>query len=311
MIAFIIGAPRSGTTVVGRCLDLHPEAAHFYEPYYIWDYYGGFGDSDYRTAEDLNAKARQFIRRSFKRFAAVTGKPLIIDKLPENAYRIDMLDSVFPDAKYIHLLRDGRDVTLSIQKEWRQRAQTVIRRDYRYYLFVLKRVFQLQPFWHFRLLQIFYELKTSRSFNPHHYLNKSKWQGKVGWGPRFPGWQKAFRRMSLIQFNALQWVETVRYAQLGIGRLPASKVINVRYETFIRNPIVELKRILAFLGYGASDEYINSLPKILANNTSKWAHAFNADEIREMGPVLAPMLLELGYEKNHDWYQRTNSPKPV
>jgi hypothetical protein len=306
MIAFIIGAPRSGTTIVGRCLDLHPDAAHFYEPYYIWDYFSGYGDSDLRTAADVSTPARQFIRRSFQRFAAATGKPLTIDKLPENAYRVDMLDSVFPEAKYIHLLRDGRDVTLSINKEWRQRAQTVERRDYRYYFFVLKRVFQLQPYWRFRLLQIFYELKTSRSVTPHHYLNKSKWQGKVGWGPRFPGWQKAFKRMSLIEFNALQWVETVRHAQLGIGRLPASKVINLRYETFIRNPIDELKRLFTFLGYDASTEYINSLPKILANNTSKWAQAFSADEIRKMGPVLSPMLVELGYEMNHNWYQQTH-----
>jgi hypothetical protein len=31
--AFLLGSQRSGTTILARCLDLHPEIAHFYEPF--------------------------------------------------------------------------------------------------------------------------------------------------------------------------------------------------------------------------------------------------------------------------------------
>ncbi|MBY0375507.1 MAG: sulfotransferase, partial [Bryobacteraceae bacterium] len=39
------------------------------------------------------------------------------DKTPEYVYHLPMLGSVFPDGKYIHIVRDGRDVALSVFRE--------------------------------------------------------------------------------------------------------------------------------------------------------------------------------------------------
>jgi hypothetical protein len=34
---FIVGSPRSGTTIFGELLDKHPQLSQWYEPYFVWD----------------------------------------------------------------------------------------------------------------------------------------------------------------------------------------------------------------------------------------------------------------------------------
>ena len=304
MIVFIIGAPRSGTTIIGRCLDLHPEIAHFYEPYYIWEYYLEPKGTDVRHSSELNPKALQFIRNSFQHFAKKTGKPIIVDKLPENSYRVPYLKAVFPTAKWMHIIRDGRDVALSMNKEWKRRATTVSEKDYKYFYFVLKRVFKLQPYWRFRCLQILYELKSAKRIDPNYYLNKSKWKGQPGWGPRFTGWEEALKSHTLIQFNALQWLETVNAARKGLASMENKNVMEIRYENFIKHPLDVLKRVINFMGCTASQKYWDVIPKINPQNYAKWKTELTDQEIEEIGPLLATPLLELGYESDKDWYRR-------
>jgi hypothetical protein len=304
MVVFLIGAPRSGTTILSQCLGRHAKIAHLYEPYYIWDYYTGFKDSDKRTPEDLTPRSRAFIRKNFKLFSRKTAKPIILDKLPENCFRIPFLASVFPDAKWIYLYRDGRDVTLSMHREWKRRQLTVLKKDYQYYYRVVRRVFQLQPFWRFRGLQFLYELKSGRSINPNFYLNKSKWKGRPGWGPRFDGWEDYFNRYEVIEFNAYQWLHSVESAQYGLSNITATKQIEIRYEDFIRNPQDILARVLRFLDLAMSDDFFQRIPPINAHNFGKWETAFSAKQLGHIGPILNPKLIELGYVHDNQWYRQ-------
>ena len=66
--AFIVGAPRSGTTILEQVVGAHPDVAHWYQPYYIWNFHTGHLDSDARTLSDLSDKAIAFIRREFDIF---------------------------------------------------------------------------------------------------------------------------------------------------------------------------------------------------------------------------------------------------
>lgn len=53
---------------------------------------------------------------AFARELHITGKNLLIEKLPINAFRLELLDCIFPQAKYIYLLRNGLEVAHSIEK---------------------------------------------------------------------------------------------------------------------------------------------------------------------------------------------------
>src|SRR3546814_17783449 len=56
---------------------------------------------------------RDFVDAIFRCYADAQGKPRWGDKTPFYTPDIDIIRRVFPDAKIVHLVRDGRDVVLS------------------------------------------------------------------------------------------------------------------------------------------------------------------------------------------------------
>jgi hypothetical protein len=65
-----------------------------------------------------------FVSRVFDLYAAHDGKTLAGDKTPGYARQIPMLHALWPTARFIHLIRDGRDVCLSFL-DWAKSARVV------------------------------------------------------------------------------------------------------------------------------------------------------------------------------------------
>jgi hypothetical protein len=62
---------------------------------------------------------RDFVAAIFQAHASLQGKPRWGDKTPSYTPDIDIIRRIFPDAKIVHLVRDGRDVVLSHKSiEW-------------------------------------------------------------------------------------------------------------------------------------------------------------------------------------------------
>jgi hypothetical protein len=57
---------------------------------------------------------RQFLEGLFGLYSRIKGKGLVGNKTPAYAQRIPTLHSIWPEAKFVHLIRDGRDVCLSV-----------------------------------------------------------------------------------------------------------------------------------------------------------------------------------------------------
>ena len=65
---FIVGSPRSGTTIFDELLDKHPQLSQWYEPYFVWDRHFRRAPHDERTAEDAPARVKKQISRDFNRY---------------------------------------------------------------------------------------------------------------------------------------------------------------------------------------------------------------------------------------------------
>ncbi len=64
----------------------------------------------------------------FSYFAKSEGKQRWCEKTPQHVQHIDLLLEVFPKAKFIHIIRDGRDCAASFHKRWKRRSELAIYR---------------------------------------------------------------------------------------------------------------------------------------------------------------------------------------
>jgi len=125
--AFIVGAVRSGTTLLRLMLDHHPKLAFHFEFEFAVDQVGAEGDlpdldsyheylSQNRVFQlsegtiDPRLDYRQLVNSFLQQKKSRDGKQFVGATVH---HHIDRIGHVWSEAKYIHLLRDGRDVARS------------------------------------------------------------------------------------------------------------------------------------------------------------------------------------------------------
>jgi len=137
---FVVGCPRSGTTLLQRMLNNHPQLAVAYDTLFIpatlrgqpeqnpavtpalVDRIGRFHRFQrFGLPEDVLARlapeANDFaglVGRIYDAFARLNNKPLGGEKSPGYVRHMPVLQALFPWARFLHLVRDGRDVSLSL-----------------------------------------------------------------------------------------------------------------------------------------------------------------------------------------------------
>jgi hypothetical protein len=146
---FIVGCARSGTTLLKRMVDAHSQIAITPETHWITRYFDkrtGLTPEGLVTPEliprlfeyhrfprlevgreqlerlmdsDVPVSYSSFVTGIFDSYGKRKGKTLVGDKTPEYVWSIPTLHSLWPRAKFVHIIRDGRDVCLSVIN-WRK-----------------------------------------------------------------------------------------------------------------------------------------------------------------------------------------------
>lgn len=127
---FILGIGRSGTTILGIVLSMHQDVGYLNEPKAIWhlihpneDVIGSYsqGEGLFRlTSEDANIQMCQQAKQIYGAYLWSTFSRRLVDKYPELIFRVDFVKALFPDARFIFLIRNGWDTCHSIAA-WSER----------------------------------------------------------------------------------------------------------------------------------------------------------------------------------------------
>lgn len=234
---FVVGCPRSGTTLLQRMLDNHSDLAVANDTHFIPRVIAkekeanpaltselvervrsyrrverlGLSNEDLSAAASAASSYSEFVSLLYDTFARIHGKTLAGEKTPDYGQHIDRLIALFPEARFIHLVRDGRDVALSTI-DW---------------------------------------------------ATPTKGPGRWTLWPASP-----------MAASALWWRWQVEPALHARAKYGPKKVLELRYEDLVSAPEFELDRITRFLGipYDASmATYYEGKEKSTANRSSKSA----------------------------------------
>jgi hypothetical protein len=125
---FVIGSPRSGTTLLRLMLDSHSRISCGEETHFLRDLEAIVG-KDWPLVATYGFDRSWWVSRIadfYEEFQAEvlssTGKARWAEKDPTYTLLLDFIDQLFPDAVYIHLLRDGHDVVASFRDRWGYRS---------------------------------------------------------------------------------------------------------------------------------------------------------------------------------------------
>jgi hypothetical protein len=135
---FIVGSARSGTTLLRLMLNAHSTVAVPPESRFICEFWAGDDEiavDDYLSRLEAHKRYqlwdlptaairaelgdaqrvpfRTAIDATFRAWAATHGKARWGDKTPRYIECMPLILSLFPDARFLHLVRDGRNVALS------------------------------------------------------------------------------------------------------------------------------------------------------------------------------------------------------
>lgn len=117
---FIVGMPRSGTTLTEQIISSHPDVYGAGELAYLGEVESKHGFVNLKNAESLG-KTYIDMTKAIHPDAATAKR--ITDKMPGNYMRIGQIFASLPDAKVIHCQRNAMDTCLSCYKQLFARGQ--------------------------------------------------------------------------------------------------------------------------------------------------------------------------------------------
>jgi hypothetical protein len=231
-MAFIIGCGRSGTTVLGRLLSEHPHIGYHYEPYHLWAAVDCSTDvlNLYHKGEArLMLAASDVSPDTQTRFNRLIRNPkrdrLTIEKTPLNAFRIGYIDALAPGSKFIHIVRDGIDVTNSIAHLAQENS---------------------------------YKIAGLPALNQWWGIDYSKWKALAKDGARAGYYPKAIAKLAEhSDKGAYEWLVSLKEVDRWRQSLGA-RLYELNYNEFTRNPSVKLQELCQFLELDAVQPWLSS-----------------------------------------------------
>ncbi|MFT5496106.1 MAG: hypothetical protein ACI9TH_001503 [Kiritimatiellia bacterium] len=275
----VIGAARSGTKFIRDILGAsHDLAVVPYDVNFIWRLGNEQVPHDRLTPEQVSDALAQTLQHRLARAARLkrTDKRRMIEKTVSNTIRVPFVNRVFPRARYIQLIRDGRDVTESSARQW-----------------------QAATDWPYLLGKLTYFPLTNMRYASRFALDRlrgSKNKKHVAiWGPKYPGIEDDLSREGVVSVCARQWTCCVEQAQADLAAIPEERVMTVRYEDLVASE-EPFAALCHFAGLSDTAHVMEAYrARVLRDTSGKWQSRMDEMARQQMLEIITPTLDKLGY----------------
>ena len=271
----IIGAARSGTNMLR---DVVTDLGGFHtwpcdELPFVWRRGSRDYPDDELPPERATPAVRRYVRGVFAHAAQADTK-FLVEKTCANSLRPAYVDAILPEARFLYIIRDGRDVVASAMKRWRSSF------DLRYSL----RKARYVP-----AADIPYYALQYMANRLHRMHSRERRLGV--WGPIFKGMHDLPTHTDLLELTARQWRRCVDVSDQELGTLEDDRVLTLTYEGFVRSPTEELRRICDFLGAEQSPKAITSATaSVRRDSVGKARESLSSDQLARLSELLSETL---------------------
>ena len=278
----IVGAARSGTNLLRDLLCALPGVATWPcdEINYVWRHGHKAHPHDEFTAAMATPRVARFVRGRFNAMAKKARCEFLVEKTCANSFRVPFVHRVVPEARYLFLVRDGRDALLSADARWKAKLDPAYIRA-----------------------KAKYVPKTDLPYYAAKYLGNriarlASRDGRLAtWGPRFEGMDAYAREHGPDATTARQWAASVERAAEAFESAGEDRVLPMQYEDLVTDPVYEIGSACDFLGIDASDEQIEAVCEgVFGTSVGRWRTRMDADRLERLAPILDPVLTQFGYD---------------
>lgn len=268
---FIVGCSRAGTTVTFETIRQSTELLSFpYEIPQFWHRLFGPWDNNWDSEVATSKNARPEHRdKTLAYFYARLGKGQVLDKSCINILRTSYLFTLFPNAKFIYIQRDGRDNISSLMDGWQYNN-------------------------HFNLKPLLGEIPASiqidnANFNDWCFFLPPKWRD--------------YNQSPLEEVCAHQWITANQMALDAKIFIPQKNWITIRYEDLFETPVDMFQAVFDQFDLPFTDKIKSHCAQLNKRPTSivkglpkqeKWKTQ-NPEAIERILPKIEPMMKKLGY----------------
>ena len=219
-----------------------------------------------------------YIRGRFEKYQTAHDGRRIMEKTPSNMLRIPYVHAIFPEARFLYLIREPLANLSSSELMWR----LPIHRN-----------------------KAWRRIKETPKTQLHHYVGRFVIdQTRVRvlrrrhvsiWGVRYPGIYDDLKTMLAEEVIAHQWVKVSAQARTDLADLPAGSVLSMRYEDFVADPDNSFSTILEHFDLEISPAIAEALRRqIDTGRQQKWRR-LDDSVIRKCLPILESEMAQHGY----------------
>ena len=279
---FLLGAGRSGTKFLRDILGASSNVAIIpYDVGYVWRYGNEKIPHDEFTPDLLNDSIKQYVRETLpkliKKDPDKSNATILIEKSVPNTLRPAFMQAIYPEAKYIHLIRDGRAVTESAMRLWQEPPE-------RSYLLKKLRYFPWKNY-RYALWYISNMVKGKLSSG----------RGQQIWGPVYEGLIEDAENLPLETVCARQWKKCIEISLTQLSQFDQSNIIQVRYEDLMQDAKT-LESICEFIGINDKNTVVDNYEnKVIRTHTEKWKSSLNPTQLDLINKEIATLNTKLGY----------------
>ncbi|HEV7280684.1 MAG TPA: sulfotransferase [Pirellulaceae bacterium] len=280
----ILGAARSGTklmrSLVAKGSGLKEVS---YDVNYLWRLGDDHAPHDALAASDLSDATAERIRQEIARAAgAASGSCDFVEKTVSNILRIPYVLKVFPEARFVVVIRDGRDVAESALRCWSERPSVG---------------YLLSKAASFPWTRCFGYAKRAATG----VFARATGKGESAiWGPHYPGIEVDLAHHDLLEVCARQWAACMDAYAASRHRLAPGRFIEIHYEDLVEAPEEEAERLAEFLKMERPAKLVEYARNSVRTDRVGARSALSEADRMRVEALLTRTLVRWGYPLEHD-----------